>query len=62
MQQDSICDGGKGVHVYVLDTGIRISHVRFTTEDPDFPVATNFQNKIDSPYCDEKMVSSHPAK
>ncbi|KUJ08215.1 subtilisin-like protein [Mollisia scopiformis] len=41
---------GLGVVVYVLDTGIRLSHVMLEGR------ATNFQNFENSPYCNEPMA------
>jgi hypothetical protein len=48
--QDKIRDAGSGVHVYVLDTGIKLTHKIFGDH------AVNFKDFTDSPYCNAPMV------
>jgi subtilisin family serine protease len=43
-------DAGKGVYVYVLDTGVRISHSIFRNQ------AVNFKAQTISPYNNAPMV------
>ena len=52
-QYEYLNDAGRGVNIYVLDTGVRVTHAHFGGRASNFDGLSSTDN---SPYCDNEQM------